>query len=109
MRDIAEVMGVLKEIRKRKDLTVADVADYMQKETGNKVSTKTIYGWEEGNSKPDIMCFVVMCNLYEVSDIMGLFTGETQSIDTVLRDKLYISYLSKPDMQEAARILLGIK
>lgn len=95
MRDITEVMGDLKEIRKRKDLTVADVADCMQKETGNKVSIKTIYGWEEGNSKPDIVSFVSMCNLYEVSDVMGLFTGENQGIDTVLRDKLYIAYLSK--------------
>lgn len=109
MRDIAEVMRVLKEIRNQKNLSVSNVADYILKETGNKVSVKTIYGWEEGNSKPDIISFVAMCKMYEVSDIMGLFTEDIQSTDIVLRDKLYIGYLSKPDMQEATRLLLGIK
>lgn len=109
MRDTTEVMKVLKDIRKKKNITVPKVAEYLKKETGSQVSTKTIYGWEEGNSKPDIMSFVAMCKLYEVSDIMGLFNGNIQNIDIVLRDKLYKAYIDKPDMQEAARVILGIK
>lgn len=52
------------------------MAEYIHRETAIKVSTKTVYGWETGVSRPDIREFVAMCNLYMVCDIKELFIEE---------------------------------
>ena len=46
MRDITEVMQILKDIRRNKAISVQQVADYIYEEVGTQISTKTVYGWE---------------------------------------------------------------
>ena len=112
MRSISEVMLILKDIRNKKGITIAEAAAYIEEKTFNKVSKKTLYGWEEGTSRPDIESFVALCNLYEVHDIRELFVGESdllENVDVGLRDKLYRGYESRPEYQEAVGILLGLE
>lgn len=111
MRTIPEVMHILKIVRNKRGIAVSQVADYILKKTNIYISQKTIYGWEEGRSKPDILCFMAMCDLYQIKDIKELFSGEATLIDVdiVLRDALYKAYVERIEVQEAARILLGME
>ena len=112
MRTIPEVMLILKGIRKKKGITIAEAVDYIEQETFNRVSKKTIYGWEEGAASPDVASFMVLCKLYDIQDIRELFEGESMSLEEVdveLRDKLYRGYIKRTEYQDAVGILLGIE
>ena len=112
MRTIPEVMLILKDIRNRKGITIGDAVEYIEQQTFNKVSKKTLYGWEEGTSRPDIEAFVTLCKLYEIQDIRELFEGERryiEDVDITLRDKLYRGYVKNTEYQQAVGILLGIE
>lgn len=110
MRDITEVMQILKDIRRNKTISVQQVADYIYEEVGTQISAKTVYGRENASSKPDIAYFIAMCNLYQIRDIQELFTEDSKlmGIDITARDELYKAYAARPDMQEAVHILLGM-
>ena len=112
MRTAPEVMYILKNIRNEKRISVSEVVDYIQQETDNRVSKKTVYGWKEGISRPDVESFMAMCNLYGIQDIKELFDGESmllENVDVSLRDKLYRGYVKRPEYHEAIAILLGIE
>jgi len=112
MRTISEVMLILKDIRNKKGITIAEAAEYIEQETFNRVSKKTLYGWEEGTSRPDIESFIVLCRLYGIQDIRELFEGErlyVEDVDVALRDKLYRGYINRTEFHEAVGILLGIE
>lgn len=112
MRTVPEVMLILKDIRNMKGISIAEVVDYIQEETDNRISKKTLYGWEEGTSKPDIIELIAMCNLYGIEDIKELFVGESRyltDVDIALRDKLYRGYVNRTEYHEAIAILLGIE
>ena len=112
MRTVAEVMHILKDIRNKKGITVAEAVAYIEQENFNRVSKKTLYGWEEGTSKPDIESFILLCRLYGIQDVRELFEGETvyiEEVDVALRDKLYRSYVKRAEYRDAVGILLGIE
>lgn len=112
MRTIPEVMLILKNIRNMRGISIVEAADYIQAETENKISKKTLYGWEEGTSRPDIASFMALCKLYEIHDIKELFEEERlllEDVDIGLRDKLYQGYVKRPEYHEAVAILLGIE
>lgn len=73
MKTIAEIMPILKAIRREKNITIQEVVDYIKQEAGIEVSPKTVYGWENLSSRPDVVCFIALCNLYEIENIQGLF------------------------------------
>ena len=62
----------LRRCRQKKGLSVKRVAELIQ-ETGVRISPKTIYGWENGRSYPDVGTFLLLCMHYEVEDILGEF------------------------------------
>ena len=73
MKSIIDVMGTLKGIRQQQGISVQDVVTGIKSEAGIDVSTKTVYGWEEGNSKPDVPCFIALCKLYGINNASDLF------------------------------------
>lgn len=46
MNDIKTVMNQLKILRQDSEITVNEVSEYIEKALGEKISPKTIYGWE---------------------------------------------------------------
>lgn len=112
MRTVSEVMLILKNIRNKKGITIAEVAEYIEQETFNRISRKTLYGWEEGTARPDIESFIVLCRFYGIQDVRELFEGERvymEDVDVALRDKLYRCYVDHTEYHEAVDILLGIE
>ncbi len=43
MKNIAEVMPILKAARRKKKISIQEVVDYIKQETGIEVATKTVY------------------------------------------------------------------
>ena len=72
----------LKEARTKSEKSVSAVS----KELSNhniKKSSKTLYGYENGHSMPDIYTLLALCNIYGVEDIlsdMGYKSGSEQKV-----------------------------
>ena len=112
MKSMTEVMPILKAIRREKNISIQEVVDYIQQEAEIDVATKTVYGWENLSSKPDVMCFMALCNLYEIENVQELFDDNTESVcrKRTLRDEIYNAYAVAPkEMRKAVHILLEIK
>lgn len=112
MKSIAEVMPILKGIRQEKKITIKEVVEYLEQVANVSVAEKTVYGWENLSSKPDVMCFMALCNLYEIENIQDLFDDNTEYVrrKPTLRDGLYNAYVvAGNDVQNAVRILLDIE
>jgi len=66
---------ILKKARKNKELSVEDVANHLDT-MEYPVSAKTIYGWEEDFAYPSVPVFLLLCELYDIEDILGTFVNE---------------------------------
>jgi hypothetical protein len=108
MNDIKTVMNQLKILRQDSEITVNEVSEYIEKALGEKISPKTIYGWESGMAKPTIPVFMCMCMCYKISNPLTLFT-QNDNGEAFEQERLYKAYVRNPDMQKAVKKLLKIK
>jgi len=111
MKSMTEVMPILKDIRRKNKISIQQVVDYIQQEAGIDVATKTVYGWENLSSKPDVMCFMALCSLYEIDNVQELFNDDTETASRkpTLKDEIYNAYVVAPnEMRKAVDILLEI-
>lgn len=67
-----EIGSVLRESRLNSRMTVEQVSKILT-EQGYKASQKTVYSWENGNSRPDIEILMKLCDIYGIKDILGTF------------------------------------
>ncbi len=63
---------ILKNSRKNVGMSVEDVSDFLGKHN-IKVATKTIYGWENDSSSPNINIFLLLCEMYGIKDVLQTF------------------------------------
>ena len=57
--------SVLKYYRKLRNLSVNDVSLYLS-ENNSSASPKTIYGWENDHTEPNLHTLVLLCHLYPI-------------------------------------------
>lgn len=103
------IAKTLKEYRKRNHIAVNDVAVHLS-EHSQKVSPKTIYGWEAGQSQPDINTLLVLCELYNITDISAAF-GHSKKEDfhmTCQEQELIRRFREHPEMHGAVFKLLDM-
>lgn len=86
-----KIAEVLKEYRKRNNLSVSQVSNIL-KENNNYAAPKTIYEWESGHTQPDADTLMFLCKLYHVEDVLEKF-----------------GYADKKDIQEQPQLLLSEK
>ncbi len=67
-----EIGSVLRESRLNSKMTVEQVSKILT-EQGYKASQKTVYSWENGNSRPDIEILMKLCDIYGIKDILKTF------------------------------------
>lgn len=96
---------VLKYYRKLRNLSVAHVSEYLS-EKHFPAAPKTIYGWENGHSQPDTDTLLLLCNLYEIEDILTAFGYGTKQPDmhvhlTAQEEILIRQYRNHPELQSA--------
>ena len=70
---------ILAELRKESKLSQAEVAKYFT-EHGKPITVKSISRWEQGATSPDIEQFLLLCQLYGVSDVLSVFGVEDSPV-----------------------------
>lgn len=101
---------VLKEYRKRNHYSVNDVS-LMLRERSIHVAPKTIYGWESGQANPSADILLVLCELYNISNILSVFGYKEESSTfciTPSERALIESYRKHPELQKAVNKLLDL-
>lgn len=100
----------LKQLRLDCQLTADEVGSLIGK------SGKTVNGWENGRSQPDVETFLKLCDIYKVSDIFkefhvkDLFNDDEKELSLSNHEKLVIlAYRAKPDMHNAVDTLLNVQ
>lgn len=67
-----EIGSVLRESRISAKMSVEQVSNILTR-CGYKASQKTVYSWENGNSRPDIEILMKLCDMYGIKDILRTF------------------------------------
>lgn len=98
------IAKALKRLRIQSGLT----ADQVGKIVGK--SGKTVNAWENNRGQPDAEMLMLLCDIYNVSDILAEFRDDSKEAFAVSeREKAVITaYRSNPEMQSAVNRLLGI-
>lgn len=102
-----QIAKVLKTYRKQNQYSINDVAMFL-KEKDIKVAPKTIYGWESGQAQPDADTLLVLCEIYNITDILATFGYVEKGTFplTTLEKELVIQFRKHPPLQDAVRKLL---
>lgn len=104
------ISKVLKTYRKLNQYTVQDVAVRLE-ENHVPVATKTIYGWESGQTQPDADTLLVLCKIYKIDNILETFgydNSEEEFILSAEEKQLICKYREDKSMQPAVKKLLGM-
>lgn len=67
-----EIGSILRESRVNAKMSVEQVSKILTK-YGYRASQKTVYSWENGNSRPDIEILMRLCDIYGIKDILKTF------------------------------------
>lgn len=99
----------LKQLRLDCQLTADEVGNMIGK------SGKTVNGWENGRSQPDVETFLKLCDIYKVNDIFtefnvkDLFADNKNNFLLSEHEKQVITaYRARPEMQNAVDTLLNV-
>ena len=103
------IAKALKELRKQNNLTVREVVAKLENHSKN-VAEKTLYGWESGQSQPDADTLLVLCEIYNVNDILTTFgyCNNTPITLTEFEKKIIINLRKHPEMTDAIKKLLDM-
>lgn len=106
------IAKALRYYRKKELLSVQDVALLLKKHNIC-VSSKTIYSWENGTTKPDVPTLMVLCSLYHIPNIQQVLGASAENCTggapvMLTEDELQLleQYRRHPEMQAAVRKLL---
>ncbi|MCR5837191.1 MAG: helix-turn-helix domain-containing protein [Lachnospiraceae bacterium] len=101
--------SLLKEYRKLNGYSVSEVIA-MLKDKSYVVAEKTMYGWENGRSCPDLDTFFTLCEIYNINDVMKAFGyKESKPFSITEHEKKFIeSYRKHKDMQAAVDKILDV-
>jgi len=67
--------SILASLRSEKHLSQKELADRLR-DYGFDVTNQAISKWETGTTQPNVSQFLALCAIYEVPDVMALFTGK---------------------------------
>ena len=97
------IAKVLKESRKKCNLTIADVVSTLK--------DKTVYGWENGRAQPDLASLLVLCDLYHIHNILDKFGYTASSSGDLSTEERLIIYRLRQnkDMMAVVKKLLDIE
>lgn len=105
------IAKVLKDYRKLNHYSVEDVVLKLE-ENHLPFASKTIYGWESGQTQPDADTLLVLCKIYKIDNILETFGYAPTERPLLLSEEehsLIQKYREHPDMQDAVKKLLNIE
>lgn len=83
----ATIAEALKEHRKSKHLSAAKVIELL-KNYEIEISPKSLYSYESGHRQPDADTLMALCDIYEISDILGTFGYKKEESTDVTANEL---------------------
>lgn len=83
-----DIGTLLKLKRKELNLSVKQVVDSL-KSYNISISEKTLYGWENNYRQPDVDTFLILCAIYQISNVLGYFLNE-QTKDYSTKESILI-------------------
>lgn len=104
------IAKALKAARKQNALSVKDVVCKLEDKSIN-VAEKTIYGWENGQSQPNVDTLLVLCEIYNINDVLGTFGYEPEPPlqITNFEKRLILNLRKHPEMVDAVKKLLDME
>ncbi len=104
------VGNILKTKRKECQLSVKEVTEKLH-QLGIDISTKTLYGWENGHRQPDADTFLMLCRVYKIDSISEIQPGTQNESTPVSKDgltkeqsKIVSLYKAAPPALQAAAL-----
>lgn len=95
-----DIGTLLKSKRKELKLSVKQVVDSL-KSYNISISEKTLYGWENNYRQPDVDTFLILCAIYQISNVLDYFLNE-QTKD-LFNKRIYPNKKISPTHCRAAR------
>ena len=77
-----KINETLRTIRKDKGITQAQVAEFLT-ERGVEVTQRAVSKWESGHTQPNTEQFLLLCELYDIRDVLSIFKGKSGLLDTL--------------------------
>ena len=77
-----KVNETLQTIRKDKGITQTQVAEFLT-EHGVEVTQRAISKWERGDTQPNTEQFLLLCELYDIRDVLSTIKGQPGVFDTL--------------------------
>lgn len=110
----SRIATVLKYYRKKNNLSVEEVVQYLSVHLGKQYSQKTVYGWESGISQPGADVFLYLCKLYEIEDVLLEFGWNEAKKKPEIQlteeeEELVWAYRANQPMQKVVKKILDIK
>lgn len=104
--------NVLRYYRKLNDLSVNEVSELLTK-YDSPAAPKTIYGWENSATQPDADTLMLLCEIYNIENILETFgyKERTSSVPLKLTEQekiLVLKYRQYKEMQPAINRLLNL-
>ena len=100
---------VLKYYRKLNKLSMDEVTQKLA-EHNMHLSNKTDYGWENNQNPPSADKFLLLCDIYKISDINHSFLNKDNKRLKLSSDEVLLleHYRNMPEMQSAVRKILNM-
>lgn len=98
------IAKALKRLREQSGLTADQVGEMVGK------SGKTVNAWENNRGQPDAEMLMLLCDIYNVSDILSEFRDDSKEVFAVSNHEKAVitAYRDNPDMHNAVDKLLGV-
>jgi len=93
--------AILARLRKENGYTQPEVAEHISRFSEKPYSFKMVSHWENGVCSPPVEQFLLLCELYGVKDIQGIFRG----VDTEFRSMPKLNALGKSCVEEYIALL----
>ena len=88
----ADIGSVLREYREKENISVKQVSNFLTGK-GFRASEKTIYSWEKGGSQPSPDAFLLLCKMFNISNILDTLRVFLDKYDAMYRMDEYINTL----------------
>lgn len=104
----------LRHYRQAANLSVKEVIEKFEREYDITYTNKAVYGWENGQNQPSADTFLILCRMYNITNIvesMG-YLSTKDHVPLVLSDKekeLIMKYRSNQQLQPAIHKLLDME
>ena len=104
----------LKHYRKEAKLSVKEVVEIFARDYDIRYTDKAVYGWESGQNQPPADTFLILCKMYNITNIIesiGYVTSKKQEplLLTDQEEQIILKYRSNKPLQSAILKLLDIE